>query len=108
MNKVKVFGAAIVVAVVFAFGGLGYIYVFSSFLGNEFYLNPVESAGIQPRHSMGCQEICFEGIFMGCQKSFQDLTCGFSCEGKMNVGSEVGELPVAGSTLCNFVDCVCS
>jgi hypothetical protein len=104
----RVLGAIIVIFVVLALGGLGYIYVFSPFLGGLNY-SPIDSEqGIQMSPSTNCQEICVEGVFMGCEKDFQDLTCGVSCKGIISGGPRKGELPIVGSTLCSFTECVCN
>ncbi|MBS3076743.1 hypothetical protein J4233_00560 [Candidatus Pacearchaeota archaeon] len=109
MNHRGALGSVIVVSIIFALGGLGYIYVFSPVLGNEFYLNPTDAgAGIQMSPSANCQKVCVDGVFMGCEGLSQDLMCGLSCRGVVNAGSEKRKLPNIGSTLCEFVNCVCN
>jgi hypothetical protein len=98
----------VVVAGILALSGLGYIYSFSGVFGNGIYLSPGDaSGGVQFSPSRQCQEICEDGVFMGCQGSFEDLQCGLSCRGIVDVGTEIGRMPKIGSTLCKFVDCVC-
>lgn len=102
----KELGAVIVILIIFALGGVGYIYVFGP-LGLNY--SPVDSQqGIQMSPGENCQKICIEGVFNGCKKSFQDFECGVSCKGIINKGSSKTISPVVGSTLCEYVDCVCS
>lgn len=96
----------IVVCLVLFFGSIGYIYVFAPVGLN---MSPVQiDGGVQFSPSDSCQEVCIEGVFMGCEKSFNDFVCGVSCKGVIGFGPRAGEQPIVGSTLCQYIECVCN
>jgi hypothetical protein len=102
----KELGTLIVVCLILMIGGFGYIYEFSTW-GID--LSPVgKDQGIQLSPSANCREICVNGVFMGCEKSFDDLSCGLSCRGIISSGPMAGEMPTVGSTLCGYTECVCN
>lgn len=98
----------VVVAGLLAVSGVGYLYVFSGVFGNEIYLSPTgDNEGILFSPGRDCQRICEGGVFVGCEKSFDDVACGISCRGAISVGPRKGEMPITGSTLCEYTECVC-
>lgn len=109
MKKEWLIGAMITVSFVVALAGIGYLYIFTPFFGYDMRLSPTDvSGGIQFSPSEGCTEICEDGVFMGCERSFEDLVCGTSCRGVIGIGTRQGEMPKIGSTLCTFTECVCN
>ena len=99
----------VVIAGLLVVSGLGYIYTFSGFFGNEFYLGPSgKDGGIQFSPAGSCQKICEDGVFVGCENSLDDPVCGLSCKGAISEGPRRGEIPVVGSTLCEYSECVCN
>ncbi|MFH1803096.1 MAG: hypothetical protein ABH864_06655 [archaeon] len=99
----------IVIAGAFAVFGIGYIYMFSGYLGNDLQLSPGgKDNGIQFSPGGSCQEICENGVFMGCETSLSDPVCGLSCRGAISEGPRRGEMPIIGSTRCEYTECVCN
>ena len=107
MGEKNFWGRVVVVSLILALGGFGYILMFSPFLGGV-NLSPNDSEqGLQYSPAESCREICIDGRFAGCQKTFEDLACGLTCKGVISSGQDRGKLPVPGNTPCEIAHCVC-
>lgn len=109
MEEGKFLVALVAVFAALAALSFGYIYVFSPLLGGPNLSPGDSSAGVQFSPGSGCKEICSENnIFMGCQRSFDDFSCGVSCKGVYSGGPNMGEPARIGVTTCQFTECVCN